>query len=108
MTIPEITNEAIQAQLVVEDVLGDSIIGIYLFGSAVVGGLKHESDVDILVAVSRPPGLWQRKALVARLMGVSGAIGNSQAIRPLGFVRKVGSQATLYAGYAYHRSETAR
>lgn len=26
----------------------------------------------------------------------------------LGFVRKVGSQATLYAGYAYHRSETAR
>lgn len=83
MTIPEITNEAIQAQLVVEDVLGDSIIGIYLFGSAVVGGLRHESDVDILVAVSRPPGLWQRKALVARLMDVSGAIGNSQTIRPL-------------------------
>lgn len=83
MTIPEITNEAIQAQLVVEDVLGDSIIGIYLFGSAVVGGLKHESDVDILVAVSRPPGLLQRKALVARLMDVSGAIGSSQAIRPL-------------------------
>ena len=26
----------------------------------------------------------------------------------LGFVRKVGSQATLYAGYAYYRSETAR
>ncbi|WP_087107114.1 aminoglycoside adenylyltransferase family protein [Halomonas citrativorans] len=83
MTIPEITNEAIQAQLVVEDVLGDSIIGIYLFGSAVVGGLRHESDVDILVAVSRPPGLWQRKSLVARLMDVSGAIGNSQTIRPL-------------------------
>ena len=30
------------------------------------------------------------------------------ALGELGFVRKVGSQATLYAGYAYHRSETAR
>ena len=79
----EIPDEAKQAQSVVKGVLGDSIIGIYLFGSAIVGGLKHYSDVDILVLVSNPPTFEQRKVLVAQLMRVSGAIGNPQAIRPL-------------------------
>ena len=58
----DIPDEAIQAQLVVEGVLGDSIIGIYLFGSAVVGGLKPDSDVDVLVAVAGSPTFEQRKA----------------------------------------------
>jgi streptomycin 3"-adenylyltransferase len=79
----EIPDEAKQAQSAVEGVLGDSIIGIYLFGSAVVGGLQRDSDVDILVAVSDSPTFEQRKALVSLLMSVSGAIGNLQAIRPL-------------------------
>jgi len=79
----EIPDEARQAQSAVEGVLGDSIIGLYLFGSAVVGGLKRDSDVDILVAVSDSPTFEQRKALVSQLMSVSGAIGNRQAIRPL-------------------------
>lgn len=79
----EIPEQAKQAQAAVEDVLGDSIIGIYLFGSAVVGGLRRDSDVDILVLVAKPPTLEQRKALVAELMGISGAMGNAQAVRPL-------------------------
>ncbi|WP_275288632.1 aminoglycoside adenylyltransferase family protein [Halomonas elongata] len=83
MVDTEIPNEAKHAQSVVEGMLGDSIIGIYLFGSAVVGGLKRDSDVDILVAVSNPPTFEQRKALVSQLMSVSGAIGNPQAIRPI-------------------------
>ncbi|TVP42846.1 MAG: aminoglycoside nucleotidyltransferase ANT(9), partial [Halomonas sp.] len=49
MVDPEIPDEAKQAQSVVENLLGDSIVGIYLFGSAVAGGLKPNSDVDILV-----------------------------------------------------------
>lgn len=79
----EIPQQAKQAQAVVEGVLGDSIIGIYLFGSAVVGGLKRDSDVDVLVVVTEPPTFGQRKALIAELMGVSGVIGNAQAVRPL-------------------------
>ncbi|RAJ94650.1 nucleotidyltransferase domain-containing protein [Aliidiomarina maris] len=72
----EIPDEAKQAQAAVEGVLGDSIIGIYLFGSAVVGGLQRDSDVDILVTVSDSPTFEQRKALVSQSMSVSGAIGN--------------------------------
>lgn len=78
----EIPDEAKQAQSV-EGVLGDSIIGIYLFGSAVVGGLKRDSDVDILVVVSDSPTFEQRKTLVSQLMSISGAIGNPQTIRPI-------------------------
>lgn len=76
----EIPDEAKQAQSAVEGVLGGSIVGIYLFGSAVAGGLKRDSDVDVLVAVSAPPTFEQKKTLVAQLMNVSGAIGNLQAI----------------------------
>lgn len=83
MVNPEIPDEAKQAQLVAEDVLGESIVGIYLFGSAVVGGLKRDSDVDILVAVNDPPTSRQREALVVQLMNVSGAIGNAHSIRPV-------------------------
>lgn len=79
----EIPEEAKQAQAVVEGVLGDAIIGIYLFGSAVAGGLRRDSDVDVLVLMAKPPTFEQRKALVAKLIGVSGAMGNAQAVRPL-------------------------
>ncbi|MBL7251966.1 nucleotidyltransferase domain-containing protein [Alcanivorax marinus] len=50
----------------VEAALGDSIIGIYLFGSAVVGGLRRDSDVDVLVAMIEPPTFEQRRALISR------------------------------------------
>lgn len=83
MTNPEIPDEAKQTQSVVEGVFGESIVGVYLFGSAVVGGLKRDSDVDILVVVVNSPTFLQRKTLVAHLMSVSGAIGNAQAIRPV-------------------------
>ncbi|MGQ7260632.1 DUF899 family protein [Vreelandella sp. V005] len=68
-----IPDEARQAQPIVEDVLGESIVGIYLFGSAVVGSLKRNSDVDILMAVNNSPTQKQREALVAQLMMVSRA-----------------------------------
>jgi len=83
MAIPTIPSEAQQAQQVAKKVLGESIVGIYLFGSAVVGGLKPDSDVDILVTVAQPLCREQRKALAAQLMSVSGAIGNIHGIRPL-------------------------
>lgn len=79
----EIPEEAKHAQSVVEAVLGDLIVGVYLYGSAIVGGLKRDSDVDVLVAVTHPPTFLQRKSLVARLMRLSGAIGNSKGTRPV-------------------------
>lgn len=50
---PVIPNKAKQAQLVIEGLLGDLIIGIYLFGSALMGGLKCGSDVDTFICCIR-------------------------------------------------------
>lgn len=78
--IPE---EAKQAQFVVREVLGDSVLGIYLFGSVVIGGLKRDSDVDVLVAVKESLTFSKRQMLVGRLLKVSGAIGNAHSVRPI-------------------------
>ena len=83
MVTPVIPEEGKQTQLVVKQVLGDSIAGIYLFGSAVAGGLKTDSDVDVLVAVKDSLNFSSRQILVDRLLKVSGAVGNVQSIRPV-------------------------
>lgn len=78
-----IPTEAKQAQLVIKELIGDSIIGIYLFGSVVTGGLKKDSDIDILVVVEKSLTFSERQRLVDRLLKVSGAIGNAHSIRPI-------------------------
>ena len=75
--------EADQAHAIVRELLGDAVIGVYLFGSAVVGGLRKDSDVDVLAAVNQSTTFVQRRRLVARLMKVSGAVGNGSSTRPL-------------------------
>ncbi len=75
--------EATQAFKIVQELLGSAVVGVYLFGSAVVGGLQVNSDVDVLVVVNRRLPAETRKDLVTRLMEVSGKIGNTDSIRPL-------------------------
>ncbi|MEY9992228.1 putative nucleotidyltransferase [Streptomyces sp. V4I8] len=55
--------------------LPDTVLGIYLHGSATLGGLRLHSDLDLLVVVSRPTTRPQRRALVEELMKVSGPPG---------------------------------
>jgi len=67
----------------VRDVLGSDVIGAYLHGSAVLGTLRPRSDTDVLV-VSRgrmTPG--QRRALVDRLLAISGRRAYSGPARPV-------------------------
>jgi len=53
-------------------VLGDAVIGAYLHGSAVLGGLRPTSDIDVLVVIDRPTGIEERRAITDRLLGISG------------------------------------
>ncbi len=75
--------EAIQALDLVLDLLGSMVVGVYLFGSAVSGGLRIDSDVDILVVVDHGLSEQTRRELAARLMLISGKIGNPSHARPL-------------------------
>ncbi|MCE8011501.1 aminoglycoside adenylyltransferase family protein [Billgrantia desiderata] len=75
--------EAMDAFDIVARELGESVVGVYLFGSALAGGLRPHSDVDVLVIVGRPPEEAIRRRLVEALMRVSGSPANDGSPRPL-------------------------
>jgi streptomycin 3"-adenylyltransferase len=56
----------------VRDVLGTDAVGAYLFGSAVLGGLRPDSDLDVLAISRRPTTLEEKERLAAGLLGFSG------------------------------------
>ncbi|MBS3942076.1 MAG: DUF4111 domain-containing protein [Actinobacteria bacterium] len=57
---------------VANSVLDDAVIGVYLHGSAVLGGLRPTSDLDFLVVVDRQLDASTRTELTRRLLDVSG------------------------------------
>jgi streptomycin 3"-adenylyltransferase len=78
-----LTEQLSQAQAVLERHLAGTITAVHLFGSAVEGGLKPFSDVDLLVTVSEPPSQTARCALQVDLLAVSRPPGGDTALRPL-------------------------
>lgn len=64
----------------VGEVLGEEAIGSYLHGSAVLGGLKPASDLDVLVVTRRSMDDRRRRALLDGLLAVSGL---SDRLRPV-------------------------
>lgn len=79
----KIPKQAMQTLKILKELLGSSIVGVYLFGSAVNGGLRINSDVDVLVVVNHSFLEVTRKRLTYRLMLISGKIGNADSMRPL-------------------------
>lgn len=67
--IPE---EAAKALTVLQECLGPSLQAVYLHGSAVNGGLRPNSDVDLLAVSDRPLAPETGALLVDRLMQISG------------------------------------
>lgn len=64
-----------QAERVVtlaRDVLGDDVIGAYLHGSAVFGGLRPTSDIDLLAVIRRPTTSGEQRELIDGLLPISG------------------------------------
>jgi streptomycin 3"-adenylyltransferase len=64
-------------------VLGDGLVGLYLHGSAVEGGLRPDSDLDLLAVVARPLTAEERASLLRGLLGLSGRGDPSGRARPL-------------------------
>lgn len=68
---------------IARDVLGGAVVGAYLHGSAVLGGLRPSSDLDVLVVVARPTTDEERRAIVARLLEISGRRAYRGPARPV-------------------------
>ncbi|MGD6740526.1 aminoglycoside adenylyltransferase family protein [Streptomyces sp. BH106] len=65
-----------QVECVVEvlrEVLGPDLVAAYLYGSAVSGGLRPHSDVDVFAVTDAPTTPGRRARLVGGLMELSGA-----------------------------------
>jgi len=72
-------NQALQIAEVIEELFGNHLIGIYIYGSAILGGLHINCDVDILVIINQVT----RNKLTKHLMLISGRIGCKNLNRPL-------------------------
>ena len=60
------------AQAVVRELLGDRLVGLYLGGSSVEGGVRPASDLDLLAVLGRSLSERERATLAERVMAVSG------------------------------------
>ena len=67
---------------VASGLFGDQIVGMYLYGSYVLGGLRLDSDIDILIVADGKISDAAREELTGRLLRCSGRVGCTEK-RPL-------------------------
>jgi predicted nucleotidyltransferase len=72
MQSEEFTNQAHDAVSALSDIFKDALIGVYLHGSAVQSRLRPQSDIDLLVTISRPMTEHERVALLSAFFRLSG------------------------------------
>ena len=68
----EIDQQISQCLTLLKNVFDQDLLGVYLFGSLIIGGLQRYSDIDIFVVVDRPSTHEERATLVADLLQISG------------------------------------
>ncbi|PVY68365.1 streptomycin 3'-adenylyltransferase [Pusillimonas noertemannii] len=82
--LPEsIANQLFDALSVLENHLDEAILATHLFGSAIDGGLKPYSDIDLLITVNAPLDESTRAALLTGLLSVSAFPGTHAEHRAL-------------------------
>ncbi|HEF5875740.1 TPA: AadA family aminoglycoside 3''-O-nucleotidyltransferase [Burkholderia cenocepacia] len=79
----DIAAQVAAARAVIERHVGTTLQAIHLFGSALDGGLKPRSDIDLLVTVTVRPDEAVRRALMSDLLGASAPPGCDGGMRAL-------------------------
>ncbi|OCH98441.1 adenylyltransferase [Legionella jamestowniensis] len=57
---------------VLTKVLGTDLLGVYLYGSFLVGGLQKYSDIDLFVVTNRATTSDEKRVLITHLLQISG------------------------------------
>lgn len=70
---PRSREQIVAVTKIARDVLGDDAVAAYLYGSAVAGGLRPNSDLDILAVSDRSLTGDERSAITQRLLPISGS-----------------------------------
>lgn len=71
-TAPHKMDQIQSALEILHRILGDALLGVYLHGSAVSGGLQPQSDIDLLAVAESELNESQRHGLVMDLLCLSG------------------------------------
>lgn len=80
---PRSREQIAAATTIILDILGDAALAAYLYGSAVAGGLRPDSDLDILVVSGRSLTGDERAAVIQRLLPISGRRAVGGPVRSL-------------------------
>ncbi|MEU5954745.1 aminoglycoside adenylyltransferase family protein [Streptomyces sp. NPDC047525] len=67
----------------VRETLGTDVVGIYLYGSALLGGLRPHSDIDLFAVVEQPLSTGRRRELVEGLLDLSVWPARGDEARPV-------------------------
>lgn len=79
----EITEQTLQAAALIKSHFGDKLMAVHLFGSALVGGLKPLSDIDLLVTLKHPLTEVVRRPFLTDLLAVSAPPKANNPLRAL-------------------------
>lgn len=81
--LDEITKNQIQQSLeLFHKILRESLVGVYLYGSALTGGLQKYSDIDLFVVANRNMTIKEKQKLIKHLLAISG-IYKKEEKRPI-------------------------
>jgi hypothetical protein len=75
-----------------DDVLGRALVGAYLQGSAVLGGLHPHGDLDVLALTSRETTVAEKDRLIDHVLQISGPYPAAGPPRPIELTVVVGSE----------------
>lgn len=70
--MPNIEQQIDQCLNLLKQVISHDLLGVYLYGSAVKGGLHKYSDIDLFVISNRPTTREEKKQLASSLLKISG------------------------------------
>src|SRR5689334_5530069 len=79
---PEMQQQLKDSIDLLKTMLGSDLLGVYLYGSSLVGGLQKYSDIDLFVVTNRATTSEEKAKLIAKLLQISGIYMKSSK-RPL-------------------------
>jgi predicted nucleotidyltransferase len=69
---PDVNQQLNECLAVLTKILGADLLGVYLYGSFLVGGLQKYSDIDLFVVINRATTSKEKIKLVTHLLQISG------------------------------------